>query len=247
MKKIVIVGATSLMAESCARIWVGREPVRLILIGRRPEGLKRVASDLKVRSPQSEIQALSGDLLEASSIGSLVQKALEGDTPDAVLIAHGSLPEQSACEEDLGVCQETLSINGVSPVLWAEAFAGPMQQANQGTLAILGSVAGDRGRQSNYVYGAAKGLVSRYVEGLQHRLSGTKVRVVLIKPGPTDTPMTAKLKAKGMKLAPVETVAAGIVRAMDRGTPVAYLPAKWALIMTVIRHLPRFIFNRLKI
>ena len=247
MKKIVIVGATSLMAESCARIWVGREPVSLILIGRRPEGLDRVSSDLKVRSPESEIHPLSGDLIEAQSIRTLSQKALEGGVPDAVLIAHGSLPEQSECERDLALCQETLWINGVSPVLWAEAFAGPMQEANHGTLAILGSVAGDRGRQSNYVYGSAKGLVSRYAEGLQHRLSGSKVRAVLIKPGPTDTPMTATFKAKGMTLAPVETVAQGIVRAMDQGTPVVYLPAKWALIMLVIRHLPRFIFERLKI
>lgn len=247
MKKIVIVGATSLMAESCARIWVGREPVRLVLIGRRPEALDRVAQDLKVRSPQSVIQTLSGDLLVAQSISTLVQRALEGGEPDAVLIAHGSLPEQVDCEQNLPLCEETLLINGVSPVLWAEAFAGPMQRANHGTLAILGSVAGDRGRQSNYVYGSAKGLVSRYAEGLQHRLSGTKVRVVLIKPGPTDTPMTSKFKAKGMKLAPVETVAEGIVKAMDQGTPVVYIPGKWALIMMVIRHLPRWVFHRLKI
>lgn len=247
MKKIVVVGATSLMAETCARIWLGREPSTLILVGRRPEGLDRVAADLKVRSPQSDIQTFAGDLTEVQSIAALAKKACEGGVPDVVLIAHGSLPEQSACEEDLSLCEDTLRVNGVSPVLWAEAFIGPMQSANYGTLGILGSVAGDRGRQSNYVYGAAKGLVSRYAEGLQHRLSGTKVRVVLIKPGPTDTPMTSKFKANGMKLAPVETVAHAIVRAMDRGTPVAYTPAKWALIMMVIRHLPRFVFNRIKI
>jgi short-subunit dehydrogenase len=246
VKKIVIVGATSLMAESCARIWLERAPARLVLIGRRPEGLDRVASDLKVRSPESEIESLSGDLIHPESIAALVQKSSEGGVPDAVLIAQGALPEQAECEQDLALCQETLLINGVSPVLWAEAFIGPMQSANHGTLAILGSVAGDRGRQSNYVYGSAKGLVSRYAEGLQHRLSGTKVRVVLVKPGPTDTPMTSRFKAKGMKLASVDFVAQGIVRAMDRGIPVAYLPAKWGLIMTVIRHLPRFIFNRLK-
>lgn len=247
MKKIVIVGATSLMAENCARIWLGRESARLTLIGRRNEGLDRVASDLRVRYPESEIQTLAGDLIEAQSIQSLAQKALEGGAPDAVLIAHGSLPDQDACEQNLSLCEETLLVNGVSPVLWAEVLVRPMQEANHGALAILGSVAGDRGRQSNYVYGSAKGLVNRFAEGLQHRLAGTKVRVVLIKPGPTDTPMTAKLKAKGMKLAPVEAVAKGIVQAMDRGSPVAYLPAKWGLIMLVIRHLPRFIFNRLKI
>ena len=101
---------------------------------------------------------------------------------------------------DLGLCEEALAVNGVSPALFAEAFAGPMQQANQGTLAIIGSVAGDRGRKSNYVYGAAKGLVTRYAQGLQHRLAGTNVKVVLIKPGPTDTPMTAEFEGSGSKI-----------------------------------------------
>ncbi len=247
MKKIVIVGATSLMAETCARLWVEREPATLILIGRRPEGLDRVAADLKVRSPKSEMTTLSGDLLDAQSIKALMQKVLEGGAPDTVLIAHGSLPEQSACQDDLAVCEETLQVNGVSPVLWAEAFAGALQAANRGTLVILGSVAGDRGRQSNYIYGAAKGLVSRYAEGLQHRLAGSNVRVVLVKPGPTDTPMTAQLKDHGMRLAPVEEVAEAIVKGTERGRPLVYAPGKWKYIMLIIRHLPGFIFNRMKI
>ena len=247
MKKIVIVGATSLMAETCARLWVEREPATLILIGRRPEGLDRVAADLKVRSPKSEMTTLSGDLLDAHAIKALVQKVLEGGVPDTVLIAHGSLPEQSACQADLAVCEETLRVNGVSPVLWAEAFAGAMQAKNQGTLVILGSVAGDRGRQSNYTYGAAKGLISRYAEGLQHRLAGSNVRVVLVKPGPTDTPMTASFKAQGMQLASVGEVAQAIVKGAERGLPMVYAPGKWKYIMLIIRHLPRFIFNRMKI
>lgn len=246
-KKIVIVGGTSLIAEFCARIWLGRESVSLILIGRRSEGIDRVAADLKVRSPQSEIQTLSGDLLDAQSIRALVQKVLGGGMPDIVLIAHGSLPEQGECQEDLALCQETLWVNGVSPVLWAEAFAGPMHKANQGTLAILGSVAGDRGRQSNYTYGAAKGLVNRYAEGLQHRFASSGVRVVLIKPGPTETPMTKRFKDQGMRLAPVELVASEIVKAVDARIPVRYAPGKWRWIMLVIRHLPRWIFNRMKI
>ena len=112
---------------------------------------------------------------------------------------------------------------------------------------MIGSVAGDRGRRSNYVYGAAKGLVERYLEGLRHRLAGTGVRVVLVKPGPTDTPMTAHLKSAGVRLAPVEQVAADIVRACDRGRAVVYTPAKWALIMAVIRNLPRAVFDRMDI
>jgi hypothetical protein len=114
-------------------------------------------------------------------------------------------------------------------------------------LALIGSVAGDRGRKSNYVYGAAKGMVTRYAQGLQHRFTGSAVKVVLIKPGPTDTPMTTHLKAQGAKLTPVEDVAKGIVNAINREQAVAYVPGKWRLIMSVIRHLPGFVFNKLNI
>ena len=132
-------------------------------------------------------------------------------------------------------------------MLFAEAFAGHMQKANQGTLAIIGSVAGDRGRKSNYAYGAAKGLVTRYAQGLQHRLANTGVKVVLIKPGPTDTPMTEHLKQQGSRLAAVEDVAKVIVKAISQSKPVVYAPTKWVLIMMVIKHLPRIVFNKLDI
>jgi len=90
-------------------------------------------------------------------------------------------------------------------------------------------------------------MVSRYAQGLQHRFAGSDVKVVLIKPGPTDTLMTAHLKAQGTKLTPVEDVAQGIVNAINRGQAVAYVPGKWWLIMWVIRHLPKEIFNKLNI
>ena len=122
-----------------------------------------------------------------------------------------------------------------------------MEKADQGTLAIIGSVAGDRGRKSNYVYGAAKGLVTRYAQGFQHRLANTNVNVVLVKPGPTDTPMTAGMKGKGPKMADVTAVASSIVGGIAKSTPIIYAPAKWAVIMMVIRHLPRFIFNKMNI
>ena len=122
-----------------------------------------------------------------------------------------------------------------------------MEKANHGALAIIGSVAGDRGRKTNYAYGAAKALVDRYAQGLQHRLAATQVKVVLVKPGPTDTPMTAHLKGQGARLASVESVAQQIVKAVESGKPVVYAPTKWWLIMTIIRLLPRAIFNKLNI
>ena len=245
-KRIVIIGATSAIAKHCARLWVTDTPVNLTLVGRDADKTERVAADLRVRSPHSVIQVLTVDFINPLAIQQLVDGIVDEGRVDIVLIAHGSLPDQAVCQQDLSVCHQELTINGVSPVLFAEAFAGHMQKANQGTLAIIGSVAGDRGRKSNYVYGSAKGLVTRYAQGLQHRLANTGVKVVLIKPGPTDTPMTAYLKQQG-GLAKVEDVAKLISKAIHQGKPVVYSPAKWAFIMMIIRHLPRFVFNKLEI
>jgi decaprenylphospho-beta-D-erythro-pentofuranosid-2-ulose 2-reductase len=246
-KHIVIIGATSGMAEHCARLWVQAEPVRLTLVGRNRDKTAAVAADLRIRNPACDIDVMTADFLDPASIRATVDTVVQRGSPDIVLIAQGTLPEQAKCQTDLQLCRDTLEINGISPVLFAEAFIQPMEQANHGTLAIIGSVAGDRGRKSNYVYGAAKGLVSRYAEGLQHRLAKSKVKVVLIKPGPTDTPMTAAFKAKGMKMAPVEEVAWGIVKAVEKGKAAVYVPWKWQAIMRVIRHIPSAIFARLNI
>lgn len=246
-KRIVIIGATSSIAEHCARLWVKDAAVNLTLVARNPEKAECVAADLRVRSPQSIIRVLEADFIDPLAIRQLVEGIVAEGPVHTVLIAHGSLPDQAICQQDLVECHEALAVNGISPVLFAEAFIGHMQKANQGTLAIIGSVAGDRGRKSNYVYGAAKGLVTRYAQGLQHRLVNTGVKVVLIKPGPTDTPMTALLKQQGSRLASVEDVAKIIVKAINKGEQVVYAPTKWALIMMVIRHLPNFIFNKLDI
>jgi len=246
-KRIVIIGATSAIAEHCTRLWVKDIGVDLTLVGRDPEKTERVAADLRVRSPQSVVRVLEADFIDPLAIRQLVDGIIAEGSVNTVLIAHGSLPNQEICQQDLTACHEALTVNGISPVLFAEAFIGHMQIANQGTLAIIGSVAGDRGRKSNYVYGAAKGLVTRYVQGLQHRLAGTEVKVVLIKPGPTDTPMTAHLKQQGSRLASVEDAAKLIVKAIHQGKPVVYVTAKWALIMMIIRHLPNFVFKKLDI
>lgn len=246
-KRIVIIGATSAIAEQCARLWARENPSEIVLVGRNQERVERVASDLKVRAPNTTITSLQMDFLDPNKIQELVDQLYRSGNVEIALVAHGSLPSQETCQIDLNLCREALDVNGISPVLFAEAFAAHMQKSNIGTLAIIGSVAGDRGRKSNYVYGAAKGLVTRYIQGLQHRLANTDVKVVLIKPGPTDTPMTAQLKAKGAKLADVSGVAKAIVDGVARGTPVVYAPGKWALIMMIIRHLPRFVINKMEI
>lgn len=245
--RIVIIGATSAIAEHCARLWLAKQPADLTLVGRDIQRIERVATDLKVRSPQSEIRVTRAEFLDPEAISFTVGDIFKSGCVDIVLIAHGSLPEQIECQTDLQSCREALDINGVSPTLYAEAFAKEMEKANHGTIALIGSVAGDRGRKSNYVYGAAKGLVTRYAQGLQHRFAGSRVKVVLIKPGPTDTPMTAHLKGKGARLAPVEAVATHIVEGIETGKSVIYAPGKWRLIMMIIRHLPAAIFNKMDI
>ncbi|MGR9053746.1 MAG: SDR family NAD(P)-dependent oxidoreductase, partial [Gammaproteobacteria bacterium] len=206
-KNIVVIGATSAIAEQCARLWIGRKPSKLTLVGRNIAKTRNIADDLKVRSPNVVIEVLTTDFVDPKAVQALTDTIASKGPLDIVLIAHGSLPEQSVCQRDLGACREALTVNGISPALFAEAFAGALDRQGHGTLAVIGSVAGDRGRKSNYVYGAAKGLVTRYVQGLQHRFAGSAVKIVLIKPGPTDTPMTAELKRQGARLAAVEAVA----------------------------------------
>ena len=243
-KRIAIVGATSAIAEQCARQWAKQGPVELLLIGRNQKRLEIVAADLQVRSPTTEIEVVEANFIDPEAIQITVASLFKNGSIDIALIAHGSLPEQIDCQNNLTLCRETLEVNGISPSLYAEAFAGHMGKLNKGTIALIGSVAGDRGRKSNYVYGAAKGMVTRYAQGLQHRFAGTSVHVTLVKPGPTDTPMTARMKGK---FASSEEVAKIITLGIEAKKEVIYAPAKWCLIMMVIRHLPSFVFNKLNI
>jgi len=244
-KHIVIVGATSGIAEQCARIWIQEPAITLTLVGRDKSKTQSLADDLAVRNPAAVIKVVTTDFLSPKEIAHTVESICAATPVSIALIAHGSLPDQQQCQQDLALNQQTLEVNGISPVLFTEAFATQMEKIQQGTLALIGSVAGDRGRKSNYVYGAAKGLVTRYVQGLQHRFAKTPIKIVLIKPGPTATAMTAHLPQRG--LAGADAVAATIVQGIAQGKAVIYAPAKWAVIMMIIIHLPAFIFNKLDI
>lgn len=246
-QRIVVVGATSSIAEHCLRQWLQAGPADVVLLGRDEVRLRRVAADLAVRSPRSTFEVKEANFLDSTSIDHMVGSICAVRTPDLALIAHGSLPDQETCQVSLQATQQALEINGVSPCLFAEALVNRMQSAGHGKLVMIGSVAGDRGRKSNYVYGAAKGLVARYAQGLQHRLANSNTKVILVKPGPTTTPMTAHLDGRGPALAKVEDVARAIVMGVAKDKPVIYAPGKWWFIMMVIRHLPAFVFNRMNI
>ncbi len=247
MPRIVVVGATSGIAEQCCRVWLEKGPANLTLVVRDAGRGEKAATDLRVRSPASTISVMTADFCSVEDIERVAEKTHDGGSVDIVLIAHGVLLETGAFEADPVLCRDILEINAVSPALFAEAFARRFAAADHGTIAIMGSVAGDRGRAINYVYGAAKALVARYAEGLDHRFAGTKVKIVLIKPGPTDTPMASTYKAQGRKLASPRKVAEIIVDAIEKGRAVVYAPPIWLPIMLVLRHLPRSIFNKLRV
>ncbi|RFA22553.1 SDR family NAD(P)-dependent oxidoreductase [Subtercola boreus] len=244
---LVIVGATSAIAENCTQLWLEGGASRALLIGRDGAKLARIQTDLGVRFPSAVITISETDLVNTASITAAVAGFAGAGTPGAaagsgltVLIAHGSMTDQAESQADLEKAAQVLQVTGVSPSLWMEACADTM---TAGTIAVLGSVAGDRGRKTNYIYGASKGLIEKMAEGLQHRLAGSPLRVVLVKPGPTATPMTAHLDASS--LASVSSVAAEIVKGVNAGTPVVYAPLKWKLIMAVVRAIPRPIFHKL--
>ena len=249
-KSVLIVGATSAIAERCARLWAAGGATSIELIGRDADKLHRVRSDLQARHPATQLSVHACiDFVDPTSIDQQLAQAFSRQVPDIVLIAHGDLPDQGACQNDLTLLRQAIDVNGLSPVLWLEAVTRRLEQAGRGSVAVIGSVAGDRGRQSNYVYGSAKGLLDRYAQGLQHRLALARsaVLVSIVKPGPTATPMTAHLQAAGQKMASPEEVAVRIVKGVQEGRPVIYAPPIWWVIMMVIRHLPRFVFHRMKI
>jgi len=241
-KRIVVVGGTSALAQHSLRSWLSDDNAVVHLIGRSKPGLAAVEADLTVRFPGSTISHEAADLTDIDSITRIVRRIVAEGPPDIVLIAHGSLASQAESSGDLNTTFDQLIVTGVSPVLWLEAFADRM---THGTLAIIGSVAGDRNRRSNYLYGAAKGLIEKVTQGLQNRFTGTDLHVVLIKPGPTRTPMTQHLADAGARLADVRAVGELIALSVKKNKRVAYAPRRWGMIMAIVRNIPAPLFNRL--
>lgn len=245
MQNIVIFGATSAIAESTARLYAERGD-QLFLVARNEQRLQDIAADLKVRGAQSvDYQLL--DLAELDQLeGCITSINDKFQRIDVVLIAHGTLSDQQACEQSLDKTMSELRTNGLSFIGLLTLLANQLEEQRTGTLAIISSVAGDRGRQSNYVYGSAKALVSTFSQGLRNRLSKHGVQVLTIKPGFVDTPMTAHLP-KGPLWAKPEQLAAGIVKAIEKKKDVVYLPGFWRYIMLIIMHIPEFVFKRLSL
>ena len=245
MTTVAVIGATSGIANATLRLWAARG-ADLRLVGRDAERLKLVEQDLMVRGAGS-VAVFVRDVDSAAAVDEIALWVFGDGAVDVVLVAFGTMPSQESADADLEVAEELLRVNGTLALLTAQAITLRLIEQGSGGLAVIGSVSGDRGRQSNYLYGAAKAMIATGVAGLQHRTAGSPVTVTLVKPGPTDTPMTDHLRGGSMALAKVETVARDIVSAVDRGKPVVYTPRKWALIMTIIRLVPRRIFWRTKL
>ena len=245
VSKVLIVGATSAIAEATARLFAA-EGSRLCLAGRRATRLESIAEDLRVRGAgQVETLMLDvNDLQQHPSAIAMASAAMGGI--DSVLIAHGTLPDQHSCQRSVQATVDAFTTNALGSIALLTVVANMFEAQRSGTIAIISSVAGDRGRQSNYVYGAAKAAVSVFAQGLRNRLSGAGVRVITIKPGLIDTPMTAAF-AKGPLWATPATVAKAIHRAMMRGEDVVYAPWYWRWIMGAIKAVPERIFKKLKL
>lgn len=245
MKKILVIGATSAIAEHCARIWATRGDA-LYLVARNEERLQSIAADLMVRGA---VQAYTycTDLNELDRHLFLLDTAeakLGGI--DTVLIAHGTLSDQKACEQSVEETLAEIKTNALSTISLLTIIANRFKERKAGTIAVISSVAGERGRASNYVYGAAKAMITAFTSGLRQRLHQSNVSVVTIKPGFVDTPMTAAFK-KGLMWSKPSLIAKNICTAIDAKNDIVYVPFYWNLIMLIIKSLPEKLFKKIKI
>lgn len=246
MKKILIIGACSAIATACARYWVGPES-EFVLTGRDGDKLQQQADDLLSRGARA-VHCHVVDVNDLTSHQQLLDVAIAHlQQLDLVLLAYGSLPDQARCECDAAYAVQAFHTNAVSVISLLGLLAARLEHQAYGSLAVIASVAADRGRPSNYVYGSAKAAVATYAEGLRARLFKAGVSVTTIKPGFVDTPMTRELDLPGLLLASPDQVARRIARAVDRRRAVVYAPAFWWPVMLVIRSLPQFVFKRLNL
>lgn len=242
---LVILGATSKIAQEVARV-AAKEGREMLLVARNEERLEAVAGDLLSRGA-SRVESIACDLADVANHEALWEN-IERRMPEfsSVLLAYGTLGDQEQAEHSVAYTLRELNTNFTSAASLLSYAAASLERKKSGVLAVITSVAGDRARRSNYVYGSAKGALTLFVQGLRARLFASGVRVLTIKPGPVDTPMTAHMK-KGLLTASPKTVAATIYREMEDGkAEVIYVPVYWRAIMAVVRAIPESVGKKLK-
>ena len=245
MKKILIIGAGSAIARETAKLFA-RDGAHMYLCDINEGRLESVKSHLKVfgdcKINYEELDV--NDFDKHETVFQNAEKTMNGI--DIVFIAHGTLPDQEEARKNVKSTLKEFAINGTSVISLSTIAANYFEEKGKGTLAVISSVAGDRGRQSNYIYGAAKGAVTLFLEGLRNRLSGTEINILTIKPGMVDTPMTAHIP-KGPLFSKPEDIAKKIYDAILKAKDTVYVPGYWFLVMTVIKHIPESIFKKMKL
>ncbi|WP_262296298.1 SDR family oxidoreductase [Microvirga sesbaniae] len=241
--RVAIFGATSGIATAVARRYA-ESGARLVLVARDQASLTAAAADLEVRGA-AEVEVQEADFARTADIPATVAAAwTRFDGLDLAVVAYGTLPDQQEMEAESAKAEQALVLNFLSPALLCGELAHRFEARKSGTLAVISSVAGDRGRKSNYVYGAAKGGLQRYLEGLRHRLFAAGVQVLDIRPGFVSTKMTAHLSQKGPLWASPDQVAADIVGAIQKRKEVLYTPWFWRWVMMGVRNAPGPLFHR---
>ncbi|WP_417504245.1 SDR family oxidoreductase [Marinomonas gallaica] len=249
MANVLLFGATSAIAAECAKQFVARGD-SVCLVGRDKAKLERLKQDLQVRASSDAQKVLVElcDLADPTQHERLLSASLERlQSIDIMLIAHGSLPNQRRCEESVEETLKEINLNGISAISLLTIGANYFESQGSGVLVAISSVAGDRGRQSNYVYGSAKGMLTIFMQGLRNRLAKTGVQVLTVKPGFVDTPMTQSFDKNGPLWAQPEQIASGILKAIDKGRNEVYLLWFWRWIMLIIKAIPEFIFKKLSL
>lgn len=248
-KRILVLGATSGIAEACCRMWAERGD-HLFLVGRNSEKLNAVAADMRTRGA-GYVDIAVANLDDTAAHPELLAHAINSLAGlDVAFLPLGVLGDQARAEKDVPHAEEIIRTNFLSPVSLLTWLGNYCAQRHAGTLAVVSSVAGERGRKSNYVYGSSKAGLTAFTDGLRNRIDREGVRVITIKPGPVKTAMTQGMKGNE-KFADVEAVAATIVKAIDaghgKGPDVLYVPGIWRVIMAVIRAVPEKIFKKLNL
>jgi short-subunit dehydrogenase len=239
-KRILILGATSAIAQEFARR-VAERRCRLILVARNQQRLEAVAADLRARGAET-VCAVS-DLCDTGAHAELLQRTWDFfNGVDLALIAYGVLAEHDAAEQPDTLLQ-LIETNFVSAAHLSALISRRFERSG-GHLAVITSVAGERGRKRNYVYGSAKAGLSVFLQGLDHKHASNGLRISDIKLGMADTPMTAHVPPSFLKVSP-ERAVTDIVSGIERGRPVIYAPGFWRWIMLAVRALPRPVMNHL--
>jgi short-subunit dehydrogenase len=246
-QRALILGAKSTIAQAIARQLADDEGYDLVLAARDSSQLEPFAADLGLRL-ERRVDLLEFDALDPASLEQLPERIRDqsGDF-DLVVLVFGFLGDQKQAERDSEQIQKILHTNFTGAVLALSHLANYLEERDRpGGIIAISSVAGDRGRQSNYFYGAAKGGLALFLQGLRNRLSATQVHVLTVKPGFVDTPMTEGLEGLFL-VASADRVAGDIVRAYKKKRDVLYTPWFWRFIMLLIRSIPERIFKKLQL